>query len=294
MAETSEGFVKANNKVPSSLTQVGLQTKYEFLNYFRSRRFYILLAIGIAIALLLTGIVGHYRPQSFLASALSFYSNWWGIAATFVVILSGIFFGGDAISSEFQNKTGYFLVPNPIRRSSIYIGKWIAAFIASSIILGIFTAITVGNGLFYFGANIPYQFGESLIFSWIYLIAILGFTFFLSSAFKSASYSILVSAILFLFVFTVIQDVVSSLAQIEPWFMITYGASIIGNVLTPTGYPAHKTVASFGGLGGGGNPNAPTFITYNATIPEGLVIMLVYFAVTAILGLILFERKEFN
>lgn len=295
VAQDGEGFVQSNNRVPSSVAQVGLQTKYEFLNYFRSRRFYILLAIGIAIAVLLTIIVGHYRPETFMASALSFYNSWWGLTATFVVVLSGIFFGGDAISAEFQNKTGYYLVPNPIRRSSIYIGKWIAAFIASSIILGIFTAMTIGNGLYYFGANIPYQFGESLIFSWIYLISVLGFTFFLSSVFKSTSYSILVTAILFLFAFTVIQELVAGVAQIEPWFIITYGASIIGNVLSPGGYPAHKTVSPFGGFGGGaGNPNAPTFTTYNATIPEGIAIMLIYFAVTAILGLVLFERKEFN
>jgi ABC-2 type transport system permease protein len=44
-----------------------------------------------------------------------------------MVILSGIFFGGDALFGEFQNKTGYFTIPNPVRRSSIYVGKWIAA-----------------------------------------------------------------------------------------------------------------------------------------------------------------------
>ena len=287
-----QDFARANNKVPSSLTQVGLQTKYEFLNYFRSRRFFILLAIGVIIAILLTAIVGHYRPASFMASSLSFYSSWWGMTATFVVILSGIFFGGDAISAEFQNKTGYYLVPNPIRRSSIYVGKWVAAFIASSIILAIFAAITIANGAFYFGANIPYQFAESMAFSWVYLIAVLGFTFMFSSLFKSTSYSILVTAILFLFAFTVIQDLISSLAQIEPWFILTYGASIIGDVMTVP-YPAHKVITH--GFGGAStNPNAPAFTTFNATVPEGLAIMLIYFIVTAIVGLVLFERKEFN
>jgi hypothetical protein len=29
-------------------------------------------------------------------------------------------------------------------------------------------------------------------------------------------------------------------------------------------------------------------------VPEGLAIMAVYFAVTAVLGLVFFERKEFN
>ena len=34
--------------------------------------------------------------------------------------------------------------------------------------------------------------------------------------------------------------------------------------------------------------------TFTATIPEGLTIMAVYFIVTALVGLILFEMKEFN
>jgi ABC-2 type transport system permease protein len=284
---------RANNSVPSSLSQVRLQTKYEFLNYFRSRRFFILLGITVAIGLVLTAIVDYYRPSSFLSSDLDFYSGWWGNTATFVVVLSGIFFGGDAISAEFQNKTGYYLVPNPIRRSSIYIGKWIAAFIASSVILGVFALMTIGNALYYFGATMPYQFPEALAFSWFYLIAVLGFAFFFSSLFKSSSYSILVTAILFLFAFSIIQTLYADLAQAEPWFILTYGASIIGNVLSTT-YPAHEIV-THGIFGrGANNPNAPAFTTFNATIPEGLEIMLVYFIVTAVIGLILFERKEFN
>ena len=88
----------SNNKVPSSLAQVGITIKYTFLNYFRSRRFFILLSITLLISALLTLIVGYYRPEGFIASDLSFYSSWWGTSVTFVIVLSGVFFGGDAIS----------------------------------------------------------------------------------------------------------------------------------------------------------------------------------------------------
>src|SRR5487761_1822763 len=266
------------NKLPSSVSQVGIIGKYELLNYFRSRRFYILLIIGLAIAGILT-ILAYYRPQIFQSSDLGFYSTWWGMSASFVVVLSGIFFGGDAISGEFQNKTGYFTVGNPIRRSSIYIGKWLAALGASLIIFGVYTAITLANGVYYFGTNIPYQFGESFAFALLYLVAVLGFTFFFSSLFKSSSMSILVTAILFLFAFTLIQTLVAALVQIEPWFLITYGADIIGNVLLPS-YPLHVTSQHIAG------PKSPVFTSYAATVPEGIAILLVYFAVTAILGLV--------
>ncbi len=214
-------------------------------------------------------------------------TSWWGNSVTFVIILSGIFFGGDAISGEFQNKTGYFGIPNPIRRSSIYIGKWLAAFFAATMILLVFTVITVGNGIYYFGANVPYQFAESLLFAWFYLAAVLGFTFFFSSLFKSSSMSIIVTAILFLFVFSLIQTLVANLVKIEPWFILTYGAGIIGNILTVP-YPDHIHTETFGAAG------RITITTYNATIPEGLAILGLYFIITAILGLLLFERKEFT
>lgn len=280
----SQKQVESKNIVPSSLVQVGITLKYTLLDYVRSRRFYIMLTITALISVLLTVLVGYYRPDSFLSSELSFYNSWWGSSVTFVIVLSGIFFGGDAISGEFQNKTGYFGVPNPIRRSSIYIGKWLAAFIAAAVMLGVFTVITLGNGLYYF-SGVPYQFGESFLFSLFYLVAVLGFTFFFSSLFKSSSISILMTAILFLFVFSLIQNLVAMLVNIEPWFILTYGAGIIGNVLTET-YPANVVTTPMGqGL---------TFTSYNATIPEGLAIIAIYFVITAIVGLILFERKEFN
>jgi len=280
---------ESKNTVPSSMAQVGISMKYTFLEYFRSRRFLIMLIITLLIAALLTIIVAWRRPEGFLVSNLGFYSSWWGTSVTFVIILSGIFFGGDAISGEFQNKTGYFGIPNPIRRSSIYVGKWLSAFFAATAILVVFTAITIGNGVYYFGSSgVPYQFGWSLLFAWFYLAAVMGFTFFFSSLFKSSSISILVTVILFLFGFTLIQTLVSDLVQTEPWFVLTYGAGIIGNILSAT-FPPHSSVVSqsFG-------PRTITTTVFNATVPEGLAIIGTYFIITAILGLILFERKEFN
>lgn len=278
--------IKSANKVPSSMSQIGITMKYTFLDYFRSRRFFILLALTLIISAVLTVLVGYYRPSSFLNDSLTFYSSWWGASATVVIILSGIFFGGDAISGEFQNKTGYFGIPNPIRRSSIYIGKWLSAFIAATIMFAVFAAITVGNGLYYFGFNIPIEFGESLLFAWFYLAAVMGFTFFFSSLFKSSSMSILVTAILFFFVFSIITTLVETLVKIEPWFILTYGAGIIGNVLTVP-YPAHVLPEVFAG-------GRFTLTTYNAFIPEGLAIIGLYFIITAALGLLFFERKEFT
>ena len=287
-----------------SLSQIGTVTKYNFLNYFRARRFYVMLAIILLISGLLTVLVGYYRPVGFLgipgepasAAALGFYGAGWGGFVAITVILSAAFFGGDAISGEFQNRTGYFLVPNPIRRSAIYIGKWIAAFIASTIILAVFALIMLANGLYYFPGNVPSQFGQSIAFAWLYLVAALSLTFAFSSLFKSSAISILMSVILLLFVFPVIDDVSMFVVGIEPWFSITYGAGIVTNILSAT-FPAHQTTSGLGSaLGGGGNNTNPRFTvtTFNATVPEGLAILVIYFIAMAVVGLWLFQRKEFT
>jgi len=280
---------QGTNARVSNLSQVRTVTKYTFLNYFRARRFYVMLGIVLLISALLTFVAGYYRSPFFgfgsSDPALTFYSAYWGSFATLVVLLSVVFFGGDAISSEFQNKTGYFLIPNPLRRSVVYVGKWLAALGASTLILAVFVLIALANGTYFFGASVPYQFGESVLFAWIYLVSAMGLTFLFSSLFKSSSISILTTVIVFLFAFDVIDTIASVVAGIEPWFSITYAGGIIANVLAVT-YPPHTVVTRVG--------RNFTLTTFNASIPEGLAIMAVYFVVTAALGLWLFEKKEFT
>jgi len=288
MPTESEG----SNARVGSLSQIRIVTKYAFLNYFRARRFYVMLVIVLLISALLTFAAAYYRPPFFgfgapasQDPALTFYSVFWGSFIALVVLLSVVFFGGDAISSEFQNKTGYFLIPNPLRRSVVYIGKWLAALGASTLILAVFALVALANGTYFFGASVPYQFGESLVFAWIYLVSALGLTFMFSSLFKSSSISILMTVMLLLIVFDVIDTIASVVAGIEPWFPITYAAGIIANVLKVP-YPLHSVSSTVG--------RNFTLTTFNASIPEGLMILAVYFAISAALGLWLFERKEFT
>jgi len=268
----------------STFNQIKIITKYSFLNYFRARRFYAMLVIVLLIGGLLTFAFAYFRPAGIIQGpSIGFYGAGWGSFVTLIAILSTAFFGGDAISSEFQNRTGYFLVPNPVRRSAIYVGKWIAALAASTLVLLLYALIVLANGLYYFPWSVPSQFVESIVFALVFLVAALSLMFAFSSLFKSSAISILMGVILLLIVFNVIDTVATVLAGIEPWYSITYADGIIANVLQIP-YPNHYTP----GIGRFGIP------LYAATIPEGLMIMAVYFVVTAVIGLWLFERKEFT
>jgi ABC-2 type transport system permease protein len=125
----------------------------------------------------------------------------------------------------------------------------------------------------------------------IYLLALLGAVFLFSSMFKTSTYATLITAVLFLFGFSLIQDLIAGLAHVTPWFILTYADTIIGGVFNTscTSEPGSH-VCTMRGPGGTMLQESVN----NATIPEGVAIMLAYFVITAILGLLLFEREEFT
>ncbi len=279
-------------QVPGSMQQVLKLTRYQLREYIRSRRFVALAAIVLVIGAILTAVVAHFRG-AVISTNLAYYGTFWGGGVVFVIVLAAVFFGGDAIAGEFQNKTGYFLMGLPMRRATVYVGKFIAAFVASVAMMLLFLAILVGNGAYYFGVNLlPWQIWLSLVLALLYLAAVLGATFLFSSLFKVSAYGFVLTALLFLIGFSLIQDVVTMLVKIEPWMIISYADSTIGEVFSTnvlwglTGTVTQSTI----GMG----PHAVTTTTYTAGVGEGIVIMLVYLVVTAAAGLWLFEREEFT
>lgn len=257
------------NKAPSKFTQIGVIMRYTLLDYIRSRRFIILMALTLVMSIALAYFVGK-----------GIFGVWGTFSPTFIV-LSVVFFGGDAISGEFQNKTGYFIVPNPIPRSVIYTGKWLSTFIASCITFRVFAASTLVTGMYY--SNVPSEFGLSVFFAYFYLAAIVGFVFFVSSLFKSSANAFIVYIVLLMLAFNIIRQI-AGIIPMEPWFSLSYGGEIISTILQNP-YPPHVTTTHFG---------SATVTSYNPTVPEGLAIMVVYLIVTTVAGMFLFERKEFN
>ncbi len=278
--------------VPDSMEQVRKLTRYQLREYLRSRRFVSLIIIVAVIGAVLTFVVGYYR-SSVISTNAAFYGSFWGEGATLVIVLAAVFFGGDAIAGEFQNKTGYFLMGLPLRRATIYAGKYIAAFLASVAVLLVFLVILVANGAYYFGTNaLPWQLGISLVLAIVYLGAVLGATFLFSSLFKTSAYGFVLTAILFLFGFSLLEDLIIGLVKIEPWMIISYASSTIGNVFNPSVNWGITGTAVTTSTAVGRRVIMST--TWTAGIAEGIVIMLGYLIVTAAVGLWSFEHEEFK
>jgi ABC-2 type transport system permease protein len=277
----------AIGRVPDTVQQALILSRYQLRDYLRSRRFILMMAIVVAAGAILTAVVAYFRPESIIDNANDFYGTL-GSGLVFVILFAGIIFGGDAIAGEFQNKTGYFLMGLPVKRGSVYVGKYLAALAASIVSVVVFLLILVGNAIFYLGAGAfadPVQLLEALGLSLIYLLALLGFVFLFSSLFKTSLYAVLVVAVMFLFGFTILQGVVTGLAHLEPWFLLSYANGVIGYPLT--GVPPHVMTVTNRFTGA-------SMTSYNPTYVEGIGVMLGYFVLTTLGGLFLFEREEFT
>jgi ABC-2 type transport system permease protein len=283
-AAAEPGKSRQAHELPRTPNQLIMLARWQWRDYLRSRRFLILFAIITAVGVIITAVTAYFRP-GFINSPTAFYGSLWGGAVTFPIVLSGIFFGGDAIAGEFQNKTGYFLMGLPIRRVTVYAAKYLAALFASFVMMVYFLLIIMANGVYYLGASaFPWQLGYSFVLASFYLLALLGFTFLFSSMFKTSSYATLLTAVLFLFGFNLLSLVVSVLAHDEPWMIISYSSGIIGNVFSDP-YPPHIVPPE---------PRGPPFNTYNPTVETGVAIMLAYLAFSVVAGLYFFKRKEFT
>ncbi len=270
----------AIGSVPGSWTQTFLMSRYQFRDYLRSQRFLLMMGIVAAISAILLTLVGYYRPAGLVGSAKAFYASLWIEGTEVLIVFAGIIFGGDAIAGEFQNRTGYFLMGQPIKRWSVYAGKYLAAFAAALVTIAVYLVVLVLAGAYFLGSGaFPPGLFAAFAIAVLYLAALLGTTFLFSSLFKTSMYGVIVVAIMFLFGFSLIEGVIEGLVGITPWFIITWANVTIAYPITNV--PAHAGAR----LG---------LIVQYPTYAQGLSVMFAYFLGTTIAGLLLFDREEFT
>jgi len=149
-------------------------------------------------------------------------------------VLSATFFGADAIVSEFEFKTGYFLFPNPIKKTSIFFGKFVASALVSASTIGLFYLIAAVSVLIV-DSGVPGEAALSLAYALMYVLAILAVAYVFSAVLRSTVYSLAVTFFTF-FLILPIADAVSSIAEFKPWFSVAF-ASLVSQYVFQKPYP---------------------------------------------------------
>lgn len=263
---------------PSPLSQVAIVASYEIRKYFRGRRLVgVLVLVGLIVGLLIglppaLGIPYASTPNAFVSTFATFSS--------ILVVLGGVLFAADALVSEHEKRTGYFLFPNPVRREVLVLGKLAASLIVSAVVISVYYGAAALAAVVITGAT-TWEIGLSYLYALAYMTAVVGIAYLLSASLKSTVSATVLTFFLFTLVFSIIGSILP-LASIEPWFIPTSASGIIANVLAP---PT---------TGGGPGPGGGFGFAFVPDPKESLLVFAAYAVVGSILAILLFRRRELS
>ena len=257
------------------VSQVWTVAVYEFRKYLRGRRLLgMLVLVGLIIALLLAlppllGTKYASTPDTFAAG----FTEFTGL----LVVLSGSLFAADALNSEHEKRTGYFLFPNPVRRETIVAGKFLASLAASGLIVVLYYAAASVSALVITG-GFSADIALSAAYALAYMACVVGVAFLLSAILRGTVTSTVLTFFLFTLISVLIEGALRA-ASVSPWFLPSAASGIIGNAVTggPVGVPG---------------PGGRIIASFVPDVPTSLAVFAGYFVGCGIAATLLFRRRE--
>jgi ABC-2 type transport system permease protein len=224
----------------SNFEKLGIVIRYEFLKHIRRKRIYIILAIALlteaAVLILIPALQDGYPDSVMMMAALL-------TVGPSLAAIGAVFFAGDAIAGEFESKTGFLLFINPIKRELLWIGKYLAGFIAVTLLM-VFTYIIIAISLFAIYQEVPVEILESFGLALFYAAATLSTTFFFSSISKG-SMGATIMTLLFVWVVCGILESVLAFTGNPYWYVLSAGGDSIALVYGSL----ESFMTGFGGMG---------------------------------------------
>jgi len=275
---------------PRDVRQIGTVTKYELVKYLRGRRLLAIILLTVivrAFILVVPPAVGapfDKDPTEFITTVLHF--------VVALVVLGATFFGADAIVSEFESKTGYFSFPHPIRKTTIFLGKFVASALVSVGAISLYYVIEVVSVRVIDG-SIPVNTGLSFAYTLVGLLAILAVAYLFSAVMRSSVYSIMLTFFTFFLILPIV-DVLGTIAKFKPWFSITF-ANGISQYIFQNPYPTDNVFSATAPLGlsaAVGGTQASSVVQYYPDVRLSLAVMAAYFVVAFVSSILLFQRRE--
>jgi ABC-2 type transport system permease protein len=260
--------------IGTGVSETWLSFRFELLKHLKRRRLFIVAGLAIVIPLLF--YIYYYKQHP--AAANDFASTSLTLM-NILVLISAAMFAGDAICSEFEKKTSLLLFSTPQKRSSIFAGKFVAALMATFLVVSLYyLVLTLQIGQLFGWGNVPAELGKSFAAALIYSAAAVSIVFFVSSILKRSMSATIVGLLVLLMILPIIVMIITLLNH-EPWYIVTYSAGLITSVLGGS--------SSFG-PGQHGN----VMRQFTPTFAKGIAVMVAYAVVALAAGMGIAVRKE--
>jgi ABC-2 type transport system permease protein len=212
----------------------------EFLKHIRRRRLYVILGIALLAEILVLILIpvlqdGYPSSVSVMAAILTVGPS--------LAALGAVFFAGDAIAGEFESRTGFILFTNPVKKTTLWTGKYIAGLLAVGLLI-LFNYIIIAISLAGIYGEVPAAIFKSFGLCLLYAAATLSLTFFFSSVSKGAMGATVITLV-FIWVISGILESVLRFTGNPYWFVISAGGNTIASVYGGI----QEFIDSFGGGG---------------------------------------------
>ena len=226
-----EVYDKAKLDLKDDLRLACIVAKYEGIKFMSGKKIMIFGILIVAVlALISVAVLGFGGDNVTTEGGLYTYISF----AELLILIGATLFSSVTLVSEFEERTSLMLFTKPIRKSSIFLGKFVAAFILNAVLMlfyyivsAIMVAIKTGG----FTDNIFPSFGLCLI----YIFSLTGIAIFFSSLMKKSSSASILTFVFILLVPAIIQIVVSVAGNIDPWFMLNYAEAAMMYSISGTG-----------------------------------------------------------
>lgn len=251
--------------------------KNEINKFFHGKKMFLFAAITAFVLVIVAIVFAVYveDPQP---------NNICGIYASFaylLILMAATLFSATSIASEYEERTALILFVRPVRRSSIYFGKFLASVIVITAYMIVYYVIAALVSIV-LGGSVPGNFWVSLCLSLCYMIAAVGIALLLSSFFKKSSTASIMTFITLLLIISLITSmlILAGLdGAYETWFMLDTAANDI--------------YSSISGVVSTYDVDAGTYVDTEVQPFRSAAVMIVWGIAGWIAGYILFKRREF-
>ena len=264
--------------IPGEVFDTYVSVRFELKKHLRRRRLLIVAALAILMPLIFNVVptVGEtdftQYAGIFAAAVLSFI--------TVLTVITAALFAGDAVSSEFEKKTGLLLFSTTQSRVSILLGKYIAALLATFFVVSLYCAVTtIEIAVIYGVGEVPTGLAQSYALALLYSMSAVSAVFFFSSVLKRTISSTILGFVFLMMVLPIIETILQ-FTDVEPWFIVTYSSGLITEAVGGIDFA----------FGPGGQRMG--LLDFTPDLNVGIVVMVAYIIVFFVSGLFVASRRS--
>ena len=211
-------------------------------------------------------------PESFASSFIGFVS--------ILVIICVTAFAADSLVGEFQNKTGYLLFPNAVKRGTLFAGKFAASVTMGVVVVGLYYGVVAALSMVS-ARGVDDDYLLSFLLAIEYVVAATAIAYFISSLLKGTTGALVLTFFL-LFMILPIVDGVSMFSGVKIEGSVTFAAGAISYILQDP-YPADSMMDVGMGM---------EIHSFYPSPETAAIVMLLYAIIGCMLSMVLFKRKQ--